>query len=147
MNNEYWLEVISRLSAVQITDLDDILSPPGRCIPATGLDADLDRVLSRPSRELWADRKSGVLAIGISISKPLRNPVNLAGHLAAMAVERGIIPIVLSEIGLCGLERFGFRVEDVSQMSGGSADELKDQIRQFWHIDIMIDADSITSYS
>ena len=147
MDSEFWLGLIARLGAYKTFDLDEVLTSPesdpvgnkiGPCIVGT---------LSKPCRVFWSDNFDSKLAIGIRISQPLEDLTGLAGHLAAIAIERGIIPIIFSEIGICGLESFGFRVEDVSTAPGQTSTALQEQLNQFWKIDIVINARDVISYS
>jgi len=148
MKPDDWLDVFSRLSGKETLDLDDILGSPA--LPASQMGqsgSDLTRMMSYPSRCFWSAEDEDFLALGIRVSKPLVRPVELAGHLAALAAERGIMPVILSGVGFCGLERFGFRVEDVSCAHGHIAEGLEEQVRRFWNIDIVIDSDDLQEFS
>ena len=148
MQPEFWYEVMARLSGDRVVNVDDILELNDLSVPEEGPQKiEPARMLSHPCRLLWPQDRNDMLAIGIRISKPLSNPTDLAGQLAALAAERGIIPVILSGIGNCGLERFGFRIEDISIFSGQISGNLEDQIRQFWKIDIVIEAETLHSYS
>lgn len=149
MDREFWIEVTSRLSNKQICDLDDILSISGVTGKAGATTASFSPVHSfiSPSRLMWASEGGDQVPMGVRVSKPISDPLGLAGNLAALAGERSIIPIILSKIGPCGLERFGFRVEDIACEDEKISKELEQQITQFWSIDIVIDAEELQHFS
>lgn len=148
MQPEFWIDVISRLGNVRVFELDDLFDLPTQSTADNSPGKnELDHVRSHPSRVFWEPERDDALVVGIRVTKRLDNPTDLAGHLAAMAAERGITPIILTKIGACGLERFGFRIEDISVGSGIQSEKLEEQVKRFWHIDIVIDAADVNSFS
>jgi len=83
---------------------------------------------------------------GIRVSHPIADQHAVAADLAAVAVERQIIPVFLSRVGDCGMQRFGFRVELIG---GANEDEMhacEEQVSRLWNLAIIIDAADIASF-
>jgi hypothetical protein len=72
----------------------------------------------------------------------LPDPGAAALRLAAVAVERGIMPVILSTIDMSGFERFGFRVERLPAEPALRAEAERELIR-FWDLSLIIDAEDI----
>ncbi|MEO0486391.1 MAG: hypothetical protein AAF092_10815 [Pseudomonadota bacterium] len=133
-----WNQVISRLSTSETHDVDDIL---GGASPASAAEPPQRAAgpAPMPIAALWANNLSEEeVYLGVIVDAPLERPAAIAGQLAAMAVERSIHPIIFSRIGYCGLERFGFRVEDTSYAGSVSSVELEQQLCNFWNISVTV---------
>jgi len=146
MNN--WPKVISRLSSAEVVGVDDVLEgSPTKAISAKiGTDQDTGlEVPCPPNKALWADMLSTEhMTLGVIVSSPILKPESVAAQLASMAMERSIGPIIFSRIGMCGLERFGFRVEDTSASDHASSSQLEEQLSSFWNIEISIDVEQLS---
>ncbi len=59
-------------------------------------------------------------------------------RLAAFAIERDVEIVVLNEADRSGLERFGFRIEQISGDNPEARAACEDQIRRFWNIDLVL---------
>ncbi|WP_299506693.1 hypothetical protein [uncultured Roseobacter sp.] len=106
-------------------------------------DAEVHLARFPPSAAIWdtpADRQS---RIGIRITAPVENADFLAGRLASIAVERQILPVFLSYIGTCGMQRFGFRVEQLSGVPKEAQDHFEAQLTRFWRLAMIVDASEI----
>jgi len=57
------------------------------------------------SADLWTRAEVGVSYIGIRVLHPISDPHELAADLAAVAMEQQIIPVFLSWVGDCGMQR------------------------------------------
>jgi hypothetical protein len=144
MNN--WPKTISRLSSVEVIGVDDLLgSLPTE--PGLVRDVDPDAVNEAciPHKALWADMLSTEhMTLGVIVSSTILKPASVAAQLASMAMERSIEPIIFSRIGMCGLERFGFRVEDTSATDHTSSSTLENQLSSFWNITVSIDVEQLS---
>lgn len=140
MTRERWLDVIARLSAEEPVDLDPVLSgaaplPPGDAPPDAGAPAVL-------SAKLWA-RDDTVSCIGVRIDRPPEDPRRLALRLAAAAVERGVVPVILSTLPRTGLEQFGFRVERLPEGPPEAQALCEAELRKFWDIAIVVSVSDV----
>jgi len=98
------------------------------------------------SADLWSRAEDDISYIGIRVSHPIADQHAVAADLAAVAVERQIIPVFLSRVGDCGMQRFGFRVELIG---GANEDEMhacEEQVSRLWNLAIIIDAADIASF-
>jgi hypothetical protein len=84
------------------------------------------------------------MTLGVIVSSSILKPASVAAQLASMAMERSIEPIIFSRIGMCGLERFGFRVEDTSATDHTSSLTLENQLSSFWNITVSIDVEQLS---
>lgn len=140
---EDWLTVLSRISLDQPLDLDPMIFGTGDEKTASGNTptfACSGNLSAPPSLRLWERDSSGMSFLGVRVTAPLPDCAYTALRLAAAAVERGVVPIVLTTLPNSGFERFGFRVE---RLPGGSADEIsayEDELCRFWNIAIIVDA-------
>ena len=130
-----WSLILAGLSPHRPTDLDD---PMPEAAPSARLTA-----RSRPpSSALFplAEERAG---LGIHVKAPLENPAALAARLAAIALERDLMPVILSEVPRTGLERWGFRVERVSGADAAARASMIEELKAFWSIAVVIDAAEI----
>ncbi|WP_131726282.1 hypothetical protein [Ruegeria denitrificans] len=95
-----------------------------------------------PSAALWERNGNGPTHIGVRIVKAPKSVHNVARYLAAAALEREVIPLILSRIDYSGFEQFGFRVERVPE-EPEAARTAEEEIRKFWDLAIIIDGDDI----
>lgn len=136
------LEILGRLTDASPVDLD---APPGDAAPAPGgrLETDPGTPLS-PA--LWP-RHEGWACIGIRVTEPVADVTTLARKLAATAVERGILPVILTSLDQSGFESFGFRVERLSGASGEERAEEEAELMGFWNFALILDASDMIAVS
>jgi hypothetical protein len=129
---------VNRLTRAQPEDLDRLLCgfdprarPPGQDIaPCPG------PVLLPPLKLARDD----AIAVGVALSAPVGDPADVAFRLSALAIEQDVEVIVLSMPDYCGIERFGFRTEKVAGETEAERDACRDQLRQFWGIELTLPA-------
>lgn len=129
---------INRLTRAQPEDLDRLLCgfdprarPPGQDIaPCPG------PVLLPPLKLARDD----AIAVGVALSAPVGDPADVAFRLSALAIEQDVEVIVLSLPDYSGIERFGFRTEKVAGETEAERDACRDQLRQFWGIELTLPA-------
>ncbi len=139
MDEQRWLDLLSSITKAEPADIDAELptASEGRSAKAFQL---ADAPPRPPSHRLWDAGKSGMSFIGVRISEPIQDCTLLAARLAASALERKVIPILLSTIPRTGLERFGFRVERISGATAAERDVVEAELVSFWNLAIIIDA-------
>lgn len=134
-----WSAILSRVTPDRPENLDPVIRGDA-ALPAPG------RMLAPggpvpPSAALWPTGDESLARIGVRIAEPLADPTRAALHLAAAAIERRVIPIILSRLDQSGLERFGFRVERIPEGPGAAAAEA--ELRKFWNLALVIDGGDI----
>jgi hypothetical protein len=139
MIRDDWYAVISRLAQEAPEDLDPLLGPEP--LPAPPLPAAAAQGLP-PSARLW-DRDAAVSHIGVRVDTPPRDIRRLALRLAAMAAERGVVPVILSALPRTGFEQFGFRVERLPEVPPEAVARYEDELRRFWDMAIVVDLSDI----
>lgn len=139
MTDDESLAVLARLTERSPVDLD----APFARIPAAGAArtrqprADDD---PSPAAALWARDDPALSFVGIRVDAPLSDPRRLAARLAAVAVERGVIAIILTSCPLTGLEPFGFRIERLPAAPEDERARCEREIARFWGLAIIVDA-------
>lgn len=93
-----------------------------------------------PPTALWRLKDARLSRVGIRITAPLADPQGVAARIAAIAVERQILPVFLNHSGACEMQRFGFRVEQVAGVTQADRDGCEEQIRRFWNMAMIVDA-------
>lgn len=93
-----------------------------------------------PATGLWTLSDAHISRVGIRITAPVERPAFVASRLAAIAIERQVLPIFLSHIAPSDMLRFGFRVEHVSGATEAARAVCEEQIRRFWKIAMIVDA-------
>jgi hypothetical protein len=136
MKDQTWPQVIARLSADDPVDLDPVLGgfDTGPVLPALPLAAEPTVLSAR----LW-QRNDTVSHIGIRVDSPPSDLRRLALRLASAAVERGVIPIILSSLPRTGFEPYGFRVERLPDGPPEAVALFEAELRLFWDMPIVID--------
>lgn len=128
--------IMSRISPHRADDVDDLLSrleggtttPGGDIFPVIG-------PVPAPGPRF---KRADAICVGFRATRDLGDGTEHAMRLAAMALERDVEIIVLSETDLSGLERFGFRTERVPRLDAEAHDSWLDQIRGFWNLDLVL---------
>ena len=138
-----WLAVLTHVSLHEPLDLDAKIFGMGdekTAPPNTSAFACRSNLSAPPSVRLWERDISGISFLGVRVTAPLPDCAYTALRLAAAAIERGVVPIILTTLPNSGFERFGFRVE---RLPNGGADEIsayEAELSRFWNIAIIIDA-------
>lgn len=136
MRDRNHFALINRLTKAEPDDVDDLLSAfdprcraPGRDLtpcPGPG---------QLPPLKL---ARTDAIAVGVSITSPIKDPADAAFRLGALAVEQDVEVIVLSSLDYSGLERFGFRTERIVGETVAARDACRDQLAQFWGIELTL---------
>ncbi|MEE4186884.1 MAG: hypothetical protein V2I76_00365 [Roseobacter sp.] len=133
------LSILANLTSQAPLDLDplifDRLKAADKCYPA--------EEAFPPSPAIWERPDGGPSYIGVRVRAPIKNTDFLAARLASIAVERQIHPIFLSYISKSGLQRLGFRVEQLFGLTEQSQARFEKQLSQFWRFAMVIDASDI----
>jgi hypothetical protein len=135
MTDTRWLDVIARLPAEDPIDIDPILGPAPVPPPAPAPQADSPTIRST---RLWT-RNNTLSYIGIRVTKPPADIRRTALRLASAAVERGVVPIILSPLARTGFEPYGFRVERLPAGPPEAAALHESELRRFWDMALVID--------
>jgi hypothetical protein len=98
-----------------------------------------------PSAMLWTQPEDETSYIGIRITSSIQSLEQVAISLSAIAVERQVVPIFISWIGDCGLQRFGLRVEHVSGETEADRLSSEEQLKRLWKLAIVIDASDVSA--
>ncbi len=139
MMETFALDILGRLQDAAPLDLDALLVGDGR--PRGGTFA-VGPVLPL-SPELWR-REDGWACLGIRVTERPEDVTALARRLAATAVERGIIPVILSSLDQSGFERFGFRVERLSGTTPEARMAEEAELQGFWNFALILDATELS---
>lgn len=138
---EKYQMVLANVSPFQPTDIDDLFETD----PVPSPDP-IPRPVSQipPSSVLWTkDTEDDVSHIGIRIRAPIEAPERLVGRMAALAVEKRIVPIFISWIGDCRLQHYGMHVEQISGPTEAARDDYEEQLSRLWNLAIIIEAEEI----
>lgn len=116
---------------------------PGAPVPLGAAPADLALAAApaprAPSGRLFPQRAEGQSYLGVRITQPPADPAGTAARLAAAALERRVVPILLSHLPQSGFERFGFRVERILGGSPAERAAQEAELQRFWDLAIIID--------
>ena len=143
MTDDNWLAVLSRISSDQPLDLDSVIfdsvdekTPVAKmtAFPCSG------GAYDPPSCLLWERGGSGTSYLGVRVTSALHDCAYTALLLAAAALERQVIPIILTTLTNSGFERFGFRVERLPNGPADERDACEQELSRFWNMAIIIDA-------
>lgn len=131
--------ILANLSQQFPLNLDDAVFDPS----STAETVDLSASPSTPSPMLWQSAEASVSRLGIRVREPIQNPVSLATRFASIAVERQVYPVFLSYIGDCGMQRFGFRTEQLSGLTQETQQQFEEQLALFWKLALIIEVSEI----
>jgi len=140
MTPEDWRAVIARITTLAPIDLDDATTNPTLAFSETGDDLPL------PSAALWLQVQQGAV-VGVRVDAPLADTAAVALQLAAAALERGVMPVILSSLNRSGFERFGFRVERILAADAKGQDRQRAELARFWSMAVVIDAAEVLAFS
>lgn len=141
MKAEAWFEIMQRIAPQEPFDLDRALfAPPA---PA-GMPDMAGRIPGlAPSPALWPRPGDADARIGVRVYRPVADRVALATRLAAMAIERGIYPVILSNLPASGFEPMGLRVERLSADDPEECRRQEAELSALWDFVLVIDASDI----
>ena len=137
-----WKSIMERITPNAPVDLDRLLGVTGDVDPA---DPPPTEALRPPSTRLWSKRDPKASYLGIRVKTPDDNTAQLAAQLAAAAMERSVIPVILSHCERSGFERFGFRVERILGDTEAAAEAQETEIARFWDLAIIIDLKDVAN--
>lgn len=132
-------DILANLSRNRPLDLDRLIS----CERRTEHVSDPRSPSLPTSATLWDMPEHGPSRIGVRVKAPVENADLLAARLAAIALERDIQPVFLSYIARCGMEGFGFRVEQLSGLTEQAQQGYEKQLARFWRLALVIDVEEI----
>jgi hypothetical protein len=136
---DHWAEVLKRICLQAPVNLDDIIgTAPSN--PTRGRVLAVTHAETLPSAQLWARGEPLVSYIGIRVQSPLADCTHAAMRLAGAALERRVVPVILTTLPSSGFERFGFRVERVGGTTQQEIERAEQQLARFWNLVIIIDA-------
>lgn len=138
MNDDIWLSVLSRITPSEPVDLDYILEETRADHQTSDWACELQAPHAPMSAKLW-ERDTSRSYIGIRVLQPPTDCVGLALRLAAIAVERNVIPILFTPLDQTGFERFGFRVERLPDATPDVQMDFEMELRRFWDMAIVLD--------
>lgn len=141
---EKWLEIVSGVSAVAPVNLDALID--GGAVPQPREVPDRfwpDAIFPPPSVRLWQWRDAEHSCIGIRVTGPVAQPRRIALRLASAAVERNVLPIILTTLPLSGFERYGFRTERLCGATPDARAACEAELMRFWNMAIVIDAGDV----
>ena len=139
MTETLGIAILARLQDAAPVDLDGLLDAAGA--HAGGALATNRAVPLSPS--LW-QRGENWACLGIRVTETPRDVTALALRLAATAVERDIIPVILSSLDQSGFERFGFRVERLSGTTHEARAAEEAELQAFWNFALILDATDLS---
>jgi len=142
VTEDFWQQMAARIVHEQPVELDGLIFDDAQK-PGGDLVRDVPDTWIAPSRANWAMSEEDRVAIGVRVTKTLPNTVDIATQLVAMAVERAIIPVILSSISPSGFEQYGFRVERLAGKDQAQLQVCEEELKRFWDIAIVIDAADI----
>ena len=138
-----WLGVIQTIRTARPVDLDSLLAPPTPN-PGTARSGFPGAAASMPpSAKLWHQTDPDIAHIGIRVLHPMADCAPIAYRLAAAAVERHVVPIMLTTLPASGFERFGFRTE---RLFGATPEDLaacEAELSRFWSLAIVINVEDV----
>jgi len=144
MNEDFWLSVISRITPSEPAMLDDVLGVASGEHDTPGWANGLEPPHAPLSAKLW-ERDATRSHIGVRVMQPPADLVGSARRLAAIALERSVIPILISPLAMTGFERFGFRVERLPDADKDVQTVFEEDLCGLWNMAIVIDLADVES--
>jgi len=148
MKDEAWLAVLSRVSMAKPLDLDEAVFGAKSKVASKTRDfrSSSNPADARPpSTRLWNRENTGNSYLGVRVHEAPSDCTPAAIRLAAGALERGIIPIILTTLPDSGFERFGFRVERIMGETLEERTACEEELKRFWDMAIVIDVSDVAS--
>ncbi|MFV2001697.1 MAG: hypothetical protein ACC619_01805 [Paracoccaceae bacterium] len=150
MSDDVWLAVLSRISADAPVDLDHEVfsSDPKDGQKAICFSSLRDgKAPNPPSAKLWDSRSPVRSYLGVRVDTVPSDITPAAIRLAAAALERNIIPVILTTLADSGFERFGFRVERIMGETKVERAAFEEELKRFWGMAIVIDVGDVAALS
>jgi len=150
MSDAAWAAIVARTCLAAPLRLDG--PAPGTPLPCPPLPATAAAADAGPApapalpAALFPQKDDGIAFVGVRVRRLPDRPEDLALRLAAIAAERGTWAVILSEIGQTGLERFGLRVEHLPAPGEDPAGLVLEELRAFWNLAIVVDAEEIAGF-
>ncbi len=129
---DYWA-MMSRITPHRADEIDDLTARFDPHAPARGREV-FPALAAVPFPEPRFKRDDAI-CVGFRVAGELPGAAERALRLAALALERDVEVIILSQDGRAGLERFGFRVELIPDAAADPQGDWTEQIRRFWGLD------------
>lgn len=85
-----------------------------------------------------AFQNPSTVCIGVRVEGDYIDRTDLSMKLASMAIEKEIMPIIISRGDYSGMEKFGFRVEKLSGETEDQQLNCEEQLKRFWNISVVI---------
>lgn len=143
MRADDWLAVIARIGV----PADALFLDEGAAVPAKpfALRGRHRGDAAKPSGKLWPrdTAEAEVAAIGVTVLFALLDVQLLALRIASVAVERGLMPVILTTRDQTGLEPYGFRIERLTDRDGVPDAVEMAELSAFWDFALVIDAADI----
>lgn len=143
MNNDKWAAVLGRIGVEQPVDLDTTIFATDTEQKTSGSAGSIispNLPISPPSSEIWPLKDDAQFHLGIRLNSRDVDTILIASKLAAAAFERGITPIILTNLPFCGLECYGFRIERTYGKTAAEQKSSERELMQFWRIELLLDA-------
>lgn len=137
-----WKSTMERITPNAPVDLDALL---GVANDVTAAEPPPTKISRPPSARLWSKRDAKASYLGVRVKEPSETTAQLAAQLAAAAMERAVVPVILSYCERSGFERFGFRVERVLGDTDAALAALETEIARFWDLAIIIDLEDVAN--
>ncbi|MBF9031731.1 hypothetical protein HKCCE3408_15125 [Rhodobacterales bacterium HKCCE3408] len=143
MNQAYWMDVISRITQNAPLELDTDELRQQDTPDAEALEVVRRKQAYLPA-SIFPQRDGETMSLGIRVTEPVADIATVGLHLATLACERNVIPIIISTVDVSGFEQFGFRVERVSGSDAAEAEAQEEELKRFWNLVIVVDIESVT---
>lgn len=140
MQDDTWLAVLARICPHSPVDLDQpvVTTSPAR-VPVPPHATYGENPCPPVSVALWDRTEPQTPFIGVRVLERVPNAPILAARLASAALERGVVPVILTTLDSTGLEHFGFRIERLPTADAARQAEAEAELAQFWNLAIIID--------
>lgn len=141
MKKKEWFEIISRVTMDEPLFMEEGNGKPVK--PSVSLSSDPFLATQSLPTEIFSRTEPGTIAFGIRVSKPIESVDAVVLHLASLACERDVYPLIISMIDISGFEQFGFRVERISASNNAEADIQLEELKKFWNIALVVDVEDV----
>jgi hypothetical protein len=137
MDPKQWNAILSRIGPHDADDLDALLAPFDLRRGPAGRD-----VFPLPDAVLMphaAMKRADAVCVGLRVPRGgAADAADRALRIAAFAIERDVEIVLLNESDRSGLERFGFRSEQIVGDTPEARAACEQQIRRFWNLDLVL---------
>jgi hypothetical protein len=137
MDPKQWNAILSRIGPHDADDLDALLArfdPPHA--PAGRDLFPLPEAVLMPQAAM---KRADAVCVGLRAPRGgAPDAADRALRIAAFAIERDVDIVLLNESDRAGLERFGFRAEQIVGDTAEARAACEDQVRRFWNLDLVL---------